>query len=192
VKKRIFLLLLPFVWQTEAVFGQKFGYIDSEYIVSKMPESQQANTEMERFATRWSKEVADRQTDLDRLERAFKAEEPLLTDEMKQQRRRAIEEKERESREFTNKVFGFEGLYLQKRKDLMKPVLDEVYKALDKVARQKQLQIVFDKASDGMAMIYTNPVHDYSDYVLEELGIDPKTSTQTPNPPPATTGKKPK
>ncbi len=189
------MLLLPFVWQAEAVFGQKFGYIDSEYIVSKMPESQQANTEMERFASRWSKEVADRQTELDRLERAYKAEEPLLTDEMKQQRRRAIEEKERESREFTNKVFGFEGLYLQKRKDLMKPVLDEVYKALDKVARQKQLQIVFDKASDGMAMIYTNPVHDYSDYVLEELGIDPKNSTSTqpsPNPPPATTGKKQK
>ena len=155
---------------------------------------QKANADMERFANRWSKEVSDRQMEIERLERAFKAEEPLLTDDMKQQRRRAIEEKETASRDFTNKVFGFDGMYLQKRKELMKPALDEVYKALDKVSRQRQLQIVFDKASDGMAMIYTNPVHDYSDYVLEELGIDVKNSTPT-NPTPTSNkipGKQPK
>ncbi len=191
-----FLLLLPFLWLTGSAFGQKLGYIDGEYILSKMPEAKQADAEMERFASRWSKEVADRQTELDRLERAYKAEEPLLTDEMKQQRRRAIEDKERESREFTNKVFGFGGLYFQKRKELMKGLMDEVYKALEKVTRQKRIDIVFDKSSDGVGMIYTNPVHDYSDYVLEELGIDvknpapaaPAPSSSTPNP----TGKRPK
>jgi outer membrane protein len=187
---------LPFLWLTDSAFGQKIGYVDSEYILSKMPESKQADAEIERFANRWSKEIANRQTELDRLERAYKAEEPLLTDEMKQQRRRAIEDKERESRDFTNKVFGFQGLYFQKRKELMKGLMDEVYKALEKVIRQKRLDFVFDKSSDGVTMIYTNPVHDYSDYVLEELGIDvknpapatPTTSSTTPT----STGKRPK
>ncbi|MCY7352150.1 MAG: OmpH family outer membrane protein [Cytophagaceae bacterium] len=192
MRTRIFLLLLPFIWQAHSAFAQKFGYIDSEYILSKMPEMQKANAEMERFANRWSKEVSDRQTEIERLERAFKAEEPLLTDDMKQQRRKTIEEKESTSRDFTNKVFGFDGMYLQKRKELMKPALDEVYKALDKVARQRQLQVVFDKASEGIAMIYTNPVHDYSDYVLEELGIDVKNSTPTNPTSTKITGKQPK
>lgn len=187
------MLLLPFLWLTNSALGQKIGYIDSEYILSRMPESKQADAEMERFASRWSKEVADRQTELDRLERAFKAEEPLLTDEMKTQRRRAITEKERESQEFANKVFGFQGLYFQKRKELMKSLLDDVYKALEKVTRQRRIDFIWDKASDGVALVYTNPVHDYSDYVLEELGIDPKNNPNNqPQPSTPQTAKKPK
>ena len=55
----------------------------------------------------------------------------------------------------------------------MKPVLDEVAKSVEKIARLKKIDILFDKSCDGISMLYTNPIHDYTDYILEELGISP-------------------
>jgi outer membrane protein len=185
VKRRLFFLLLPFLWQVLPVQGQKFGYIDSEYIVGKMPAYQKANAEMERWTQRWTKELADQQTELERLERALKAEEPLLTDAMKTQRQRDIAQKEQQLRERSNAIFGLDGEYVRKRKDLMRPLLDEINGALEKVSRQKQLAVVFDKAADGLTMLYTDPRHDYSDFVLEALGLDAKsnpTAATTPKP----------
>jgi outer membrane protein len=78
-----------------------------------------------------------------------------------------------ELKELNNKIFGLNGTIFQKKKELMKPIMDDIVKACDKVARQKQLMFLFDKASD-MSMIYTDPRHDYTDYVLEALGISLK------------------
>ena len=60
----------------------------------------------------------------------------------------------------------------------MKPILDEIYLACQKVARQRQLMIIFDKASD-ISIIYSDPRHDYTDFVLEALGINKKTTTDS-------------
>ena len=89
---------------------------------------------------------------------------------MKKKRQNAIAEQEKEVREYQKRIFGFEGQLFRKRQELIKPVQDEVYDAIEKVAKQKQLQIVFDK-SGGLVMLYTNPVHDYTEYVLEALGL---------------------
>jgi outer membrane protein len=151
--------------------AQKFGYIDSEYITAKMPEYQKLSGEFDQVVARWTKEIGDKQQALDKLDRAYRAEEVLLTEEMKKQRLSDISEKEKDIRTFQNQVFGLNGLMFQKKKEMMKPILDEIGKAIEKIARQKQLMFLFDKASDGMAMIYTDPRHDYTDYVLEELGI---------------------
>ena len=136
-----------------------------------MPEYQKALTEIDKFADRWSKDILDKQTEIEKLQRAYQAEEILLTDDMKRERQRTITEKEREAREYNNKVFGYEGLLFQKKKELIKAPMEIVQRAIDKVATQKKLDFVFDKASD-FVMLYTNPKHDYTDYVMEELGLD--------------------
>jgi len=102
------------------------------------------------------------------------AEEILLTEELKRKRQGEIKEKELEAGEYNSKIFGMEGLLFQKKKELMKPVLEKVQRAVTKVCSQRRLDFMFDKSSD-VGMLYTNPKHDYSDYVMEELGIDPKT-----------------
>jgi len=84
--------------------------------------------------------------------------------------RTASFEKEAALREYQAKVFGFEGLFFLKKKELIKPVQDMVFEAVEKVARDHRLQIVFDKSGE-LVMIYTDPIHDYTDYVLEELGL---------------------
>lgn len=173
MKKKIFLLILPFFCVALNLKAQKFGYIDTEYITSKMPEYQTAQAEIEKLTTKWIKEVSDKNDDVTKLEKNFRAEEILLTEEMKQQRQRTITEKEKEAKDLQNKIFGINGELLKKKQDIMKPVLDEVAKAVEKVARLKKLDFLFDKSSDGLAMLYTNPIHDYTDYVMEELGISP-------------------
>lgn len=170
-KKIVVLALLLAATQAKA---QKFGYIDSEYITQRLPEYKTTIAEIEKWTQRWTKEIGDRYTEIDKLERDFRAEEPLLTDAMKKERQRVIAEKDAQLREYQTKVFGYNGQNYQKQKELMKPLLDQVFKAVEKVAYQQKLRMLFDKASEGMSIIYSDPKDDYSDFVLEELGIEPE------------------
>lgn len=173
MNKKIFLLILPFFCATLSLNAQKFGYIDTEYITSRMPEYANAQAEIEKLTTKWIKEVSDKNDEVTKLEKAYRSEEILLTEEMKQQRLRAISDKEKDAKDLQNRVFGYNGDLLKKKQDIMKPVLDEVARAVEKIAKSKRLDFLFDKSSDGLAMLYTNPIHDYTDYILEELGISP-------------------
>lgn len=171
--KNVFILLVLSILCSSALYAQKIGYTDMEFITSKMPEYQAAQAEMKKFSDKWAKEIFDKYAEIDRMQRAYMAEEILLTDELKRKRQGEIKEKELEAGEYNSKIFGVEGAMFQKKKELMKPVLEKVQRAVTKVCSQRRLDFMFDKSSD-IGMLYTNPKHDYSDYVMEELGIDPK------------------
>ena len=171
--KKIFFFLLGFsLLVGPACSAQKFGYIDTEFITSKMPEYQKVQVKMDEMTKQWIKELEAKKDEVNVLERAFKLEELLLTEDLRQQRLQQIKQKDQEAKLFQNAVFGAEGELFKAKKNALKPILDEVSKAVEKVVRQKRLDFLFDKANDGLALIYTNPVHDYSDYVLEELGLE--------------------
>ncbi len=176
-KNSFFLVILTLVFGSMAN-AQKFGYIDSEFITSKMPEYKTTLAEMDKWTEKWTKEISDKYGEIEVMERKFRSEEPLLTEVMKQERQKAIADKELVLRELQNKVFGYNGLHYQKQKEIMKPLIDQIAKAVEKVARQKQLMMLFDKASEGMMIIYSDPRHDYTDYVLEELGLDTDTEKE--------------
>lgn len=152
--------------------AQKFGYIDTEFITSKMPEYQKVQSKIDQMTQQWMKDIAAKQDEVTRLEKEFHLEELLLTDDLRQQRQKQIQSKDVEAKAFQNHIFGLDGELFKAKQSGMKPILDEISKALERVVRQKRLDFVFDKANDGLALIYTNPVHDYSDYVLEELGLE--------------------
>jgi outer membrane protein len=151
-------------------FGQKFGYVDTEYILNKMPEYKEAQAESDKLLKGWQEEIQKRYKEIEGMYNSLKAEEVLLTKEMKAERLVEINKKEQEVKEYQKKTLGYEGLYFLKKKELIKPVQDKVFEAVQKVAKSKRLHFVFDKAGD-MVMIYTDPIHDYTDYVLEELGL---------------------
>ena len=161
------LVVLLTVGSAEA---QKFGYVDSEFVMGKMPAYGQAQTELNNLSQTWQKEIETQKKDLDRLYRTYQAEEVLLTEPMKKKRQDEILKKEQDTKAYQNKIFGYEGQLFKKRQELTKPVQDQVFEAIEKVAKKKQLAIVFDKAGD-LTMLYTNPVHDYTEFVLEELGL---------------------
>jgi outer membrane protein len=175
MKRKILLLTLASLL-SYPLLAQKFGYIDSDFILSKMPAYPKAQAELDKFSSKSQKEIEDLITEVSKMEKAYQAEEILLTDEMKKEKQNAIEAKRKEAQEKQNKLFGYEGGLFLKKKELLKPIQDDIYKAVEKVARAKLLQFIFDKASD-ITMIYTDPRHDYTDYVLEELGLGDKEDT---------------
>ena len=86
------------------------------------------------------------------------------------ERMEEIRKEEDKLKEYQKKVFGFGGLLFLKKQELIKPVQDKIWDAVDKVAKKNNLAIIFDKASQ-LVMIYTDPRYDYTDFVLDELGL---------------------
>lgn len=168
--KIVFLLLL--MWPGQHLMAQKFGYIDSEYILNKHPDYKIIQQELENISGEWRKQAQDLDQEIKELYAQLKAEEVLLTEEMYQQRLEQIKLKEKNSQEFYNRIFGINGQYFQKQTELMQPLQSKIYDAIIKVSRRNNLATLFDKAAEPSAIIYTDPRHDYSEFVLEELGIE--------------------
>jgi outer membrane protein len=150
--------------------AQKFGYIDSDFILNKMPEYAKAQNEIDQLSSSWQKEIEEMQKKVEGLYSSFQAEQVLLTEAMKQERLDDIKKKETELKDYQKKVFGFGGLFFLKKQELIKPLQDKVFDAAGKIAKANRLAIIFDKAGE-LVMIYTDPRHDYTDFVLEELGL---------------------
>lgn len=160
--------------------AQRFGYIDSEFILQKMPAYSNAQAEAEKLAQAWQKEIEGMRAELEKLQKSYQAEEILLTPDMKVKRQEEINRKDAELREFQRKMFGFEGALFKRRQELIRPVQDELFEAIEKVVRKRGLNFMFDKSGD-VVMLYTDPRHDYTEFVLEELGLT--TTEQNPKGP---------
>jgi outer membrane protein len=169
---RLLLTFLGILVFVSTSFAQKFGYVDTEFITSKMPEYAKVQQQIDQNTKTWLTEVEKKKEELEKLEKQFKLEELLLTEDLKQQRLAAIQTKSKEAKAFENQVFGSEGELFKLKQAAYKSILDQISKAIEKVVRAKRLDFIFDKANDGLVLLYTNPIHDYSDYVLEELGLE--------------------
>lgn len=168
---RICIITLFFlIFGLTFVKAQRFGYIDTEYILNKMPEYKEAQNEINMLSQGWEKEIQDMSKGIESMYAELEAERVLLTEEMRNDRMEQIRQKEDDLKEYQKKVFGFGGLFFLKKQELVKPVMDKVWDAVEKVSKQNNLAIVFDKASQ-LVMIYTDPRYDYTDFVLDELGL---------------------
>lgn len=171
MKKIKFIFILTFgLLIANFTNAQKFGFVDSKFILSQLPEYKKAEKELDALSVGWQKEIEKMYGEIEKMYKEYQAEEILLTKEMRVERQDAIIKREKEVKEYQNKIFGYEGLLFLKRQELVKPAQDKVFEACESIARSKKLQIVFDKSSD-LVMIYMNPMHDYTDYVLIELGL---------------------
>jgi outer membrane protein len=168
---RICLITIFFlIFGLNFVNAQRFGYIDTDFILNKMPDYKKAQDEIGQLSQAWEKEVQDMSKKIEGMYSDLQAEQVLLTEEMKKERTDAIQKKEAELKEYQKKVFGFGGLFFLKKQELIKPIQDKVWDAVDKVCKENSLAIMFDKAGE-LVMIYTDPRYDYTDFVLDQLGL---------------------
>src|SRR6185295_17554586 len=110
------------------------------------------------------------------LYKKYQAEQVLMTDEIKTQKQKEITDKEKAAKDLQKQRFGYQGELFQKRQELIKPIQDKVYDAIEKIATTKLYDFVFDKSS-GSVMLYSNSKFNISDQVLQQLGTTPKTNT---------------
>jgi outer membrane protein len=151
-------------------FSQKYAIIDTRYILDKMPEYKTAQKQLDDVAASWQKEVDTKQAELDGMYKNFEAEQVMLSDELKKKREDQLFNKEKEVRDLQRKRFGFEGDLFKKRQELIKPIQDKVYNAVQKMAVSRGYDIVLDK-SEGITIIFADPKLDKSEDVLKDLGV---------------------
>lgn len=168
MKKHLLLFLMVSSMSLTA-FGQRFAYVDTEYILDNIPEYQAADREVEALSIQWQTEIENKFAEIDRLYREYQAEAPLLPDEMKRQREEEIIQKERAAKELQMQRFGREGDLFEKRQELIQPIQDQVFTAIEEMASRGNYAVIFDKAG-GAAMIYTDVRYDLSDDVLQRMG----------------------
>ncbi len=167
--KKLVLVLLLFIASAGFGFAQKYAYVDTEYILGNIPSYKAAQDQLEKFSQQYQKELETLHAELDKMYKDFQSEVVLLSEDMKRRREDMIITKEKEYKKLQRQYFGAEGELFQKRQTLVKPIQDDVFKAIQDVAEQGAYSIIFDKAG-GLSMIYTNPKYDLSDQILQKLG----------------------
>jgi outer membrane protein len=165
-----FLLLICFLSLGVMGITQRYAIIDTKYILDKMPEYKTAQKQLDDIAATWQKEVDAAQVDLDKMYKDFDAEQVMLSDDLKQKRQDQLFNKEKALRDQQRKRFGFEGDLFKKRQELVKPVQDKVFNAVQKLAVQRGYDFILDK-SEGITVIFADPKLEKSDDVLRELGV---------------------
>ena len=165
-------ILLVFTFLLAGLFGsaQKYAIIDTRYILDRVPEYKAAQLQLDNIAAVWQSQIDSSQAQLDKLYRNFEAEKLMLTDELRQKREDQLFNKEKELRDLQRRRFGFEGDLFRKRQELVKPVQDRVYNAVQKLAVSRGYDFVLDK-SEGITIIFADPKLDKSEDVLKELGV---------------------
>ncbi|MGD1847650.1 MAG: OmpH family outer membrane protein [Salibacteraceae bacterium] len=166
--KRLALLLLLAVATGFAAQAQKFAYVDTEYILNSLDRYKQAQKDLDDLSVQWQKTIEAKYAEIDRLYKAYQAEQILLTDDMKRKREDEIIAKEKEAKDYQKAKFGVDGELFQKRQELIKPIQDEVYAAIQEVAEQGSYAVIFDRANQSN-ILYSNPRYDKSDSVLKIL-----------------------
>lgn len=167
MKKYLIVLLLTVL--SLGGYAQKYACVDTEYILSNVPEYKQAQKELEEVSVLWQKEVEVKFQAVDRLYKAFQAEAVILPADLKAQKENEIIAAEKEAKNLQKQRFGNDGDLAKKRSELVKPIQDRIYNAIEKVAQEKNYSVVFDKAG-GATILYVDNKTDISDLVLAELG----------------------
>ncbi|MGB4774999.1 MAG: OmpH family outer membrane protein [Daejeonella sp.] len=170
--KKFIITSFLVIFASAGVFAQRFAYVDSEYILKHIPEYTSAQKQLDALSAQWQKEIDICFSDIDKLYKAYQADQVLLTEEMRKRREDEIIKKEKEAKEYQRVKFGFEGELFQQKTKLIKPIQERVAKAVQTLAEAQQLDMIFDKNSDIM-LLFASPRLDKSNDVITRLGYKP-------------------
>lgn len=171
MKKLILASVLAVFW-VAASYAQKYAYVNTEYILQNIPEFKQAQEQIDNLSVEWQKELEEKFAEIDALYKQFQNDAPLLTQDMKNRRENEIITKEKAAKDLQKKRFGVDGDLYKRRMEMIQPIQDKVYTAIEKRAKQKQFVFVFDR-SDNSNILYADPRNDISNDVLKDMGYEP-------------------
>jgi outer membrane protein len=176
--KKGLLLIAGLIMLSAGSFAQKWCYVNTEYILENIPDYKTAQQQLDNLSITWQKEIEDKYAIIDKLYKAYQAEQVLLTEEMKRRRQEEITSKEKDVKDLQKQRFGYEGDLFKKKQELVKPIQDKIYNAVKKLATDQSYAAIFDKSSD-LIMLFTNPKYDKSDEILTQLGFKPAAKAGT-------------
>ncbi len=169
MKNSIIAIISLFLFSAN-VSAQRYAVIDTKYILEKVPEYKSSQEKVDQFSAMWQQEIDKKAAELDKMYKDYDAEKVMLNDDLNKKREDELFNKDKALRDLQRKRFGFEGDLFKKREELIKPIQDRVYNAIQKIATSKLYDFILDK-SEGITVIFADPKLDKSDDVLKELGV---------------------
>ena len=170
-RKSLLLLAVMFLLgiNVNAQQNQRIAYVDSDYILENIPEYADAQEEINQLSKKWEKEITALFQEAQELDREYQAESVLLSEDQKRKKKEAITAKRQEAENLRMQYYGPDGELFAKRAELIQPIQEKVYNAINQVALTKNYAFVFDKAA-GTTMLYCSEKNDISDEILDEIG----------------------
>ena len=168
--KKIPVILITCLIISAGLNAQRYAVIDSKYILEKVPEYKAAQQKLDQFSEQWQQEIDKKSAALDKMYKDYDAEQVMLSDDLKKKREDELFNNDKELKDLQRKRFGYEGDIFKKRQELIKPIQDRVYNAVQKLAASKLYDFILDK-SEGITVIFADPKLDKSEDVLRELGV---------------------
>ena len=169
IMKKVILTAVLMFALSAASFAQKYAFVDTEYILRNIPEYTDAQDILDELASEWQKEIEDMFAEVDNMYKDYQAEAVLLPEDMKRQKENEIIQLEKEAKALQKKRFGVDGDLQKKRQELVQPIQEKVFNAIEEIANTRNYAFVFDKAS-GATILYAQTKFDISDDVLDEIG----------------------
>ncbi len=162
-------LILAIALMSLGASAQRIAVIDSKYILEKIPAYTKAQAQLDQISAKWEEEVKEAFDKVEYMYKSYQAEVSMLDDNLKKQRENDIMNKEKEAKNLQKKYFGYEGALFKKREELVRPIQDQVYSAVQAVATKESYDLILDKAS-GSTVFFNSTKVDLSSKVLKELG----------------------
>ncbi|MCK4360451.1 MAG: OmpH family outer membrane protein [Bacteroidales bacterium] len=167
--KKIILSIMLFLSAFVFTYAQKYAYVDTDYILKNIPEYTDAQDLLDDLSVKWQKEIEAKFAEIDKLYKDYQAEAILLPEDIKKKREEEIIQKEKEVKELQKQKFGRDGELFQKRQELVQPIQEKIYNAIEEIATVRNFAFVFDKGG-SLTILFANPKFDISDDVLDEVG----------------------
>ncbi len=170
LKKSVFIFFV-FAMTTTSSFAQRIASVDVTQILEGMSEYQNAQRELDKVATTWRQEIAQQYDEIKGMYNRYQAEQVLMSEEMRKQKEDEIMEKEKNVREMQKKKFGPEGALFKKRQELVAPIQNKVYAAIEDFADEKGFDFIFDKGGSS-GILFANERYDKTTEIMNRLGIE--------------------
>lgn len=148
--------------------GVRIGYIDTEYILQNVPEYQQATSQLDKKVLQWKQEIETKLSEIEQKRKDLSNEKVLLTKELIEEREEDIAFEEKEILDYQQKRFGPNGDLMIQKKQLIQPIQDQIFAAVQDMAEKRKYDFVFDKAAD-VVMLYSADRFDFSDEVIRSI-----------------------
>ena len=158
------------------VFGQKpqtIAYIDMEYILENVPAYQEAEKKLSAKAEQWTNTLDTAEKQIMQLKNSLLHEKILLTEELILERKQEIKIKEFDLKKIEARYFGVEGSLYLMRKQLVQPIQDQVFNAIQTIVKQKKYDFVIDRSSE-LILLHANPKYDISKLVIKYINKSKK------------------
>lgn len=168
--KVLFLLTIISLmsFSTHAQRGVRIGYIDTEYILQNVPEYQEASSQLDKKVLQWKSEIEKRINVIEQKKKELENESVLLTKELYEERYEDISFEEAEVLDYQQQRFGPEGDLMIQKRQLIEPLQDQIFAAVQEIAETKKFDFVFDRSAD-VVMLYSAERYDISEQVLRTI-----------------------